>query len=291
MWCLESPRLKSAEIRALQTLRAADGQQEPSSDHFHGVLKAHLAPSTSGLYDALIDLRHATTVNSAVAWNDLGAVHLLLYDRTGSADELVSGLESFERALDLSPRRNEARFNHALVLQILGLHPAAAKEWRDLLEAEPGGPWAAEVAGYLDALSHEQATEISPNLGRRTRGEGLMVDWARLRGEGPEAERALAQAVALGAELDAEAGDRLLLDSARFAQTAKGALRAVLAQAHERLADARGSNDYASCAGPTLDEAARFSRRPAALSELGPESIGRPVSSSPKTSPPPAAAW
>lgn len=259
MQCTELPRLKPAEIRALEALRRSVTQQVPSADHARGVWKAHLVTSTSGLYDALLYLRNATATNStAAAWNDLGAVHLLLYGKTGSADELASGLESFERALDLNPREEEARFNHALVLQILGLHPAAAKEWRNLLKAEPGGLWAAEVAGYLDVLSHDPATGRQPSLGRRTRGEGLMADWARLGGESPEAESKLAQATAIGEELAAEAGDRLLFDSARFAQTARGSSRAALVQAHERLAAARGSNDYASCAGPTLSDALRL---------------------------------
>jgi tetratricopeptide (TPR) repeat protein len=257
MQCAEAPRLKPAAIRALEDLRRSITQQTPSAEHVLGVRKAHLATSTSGLYDALLDLRHATAANSAAAWNDLGAAHLLMYEKTASADELASGLESFERALDLNPREEEARFNHALALQVLGLHPAAMREWRSLLQADPEGPWAAEVAGYLDALSHAPTTGRPPPAGVRTRGEGLLADWARLGGKGSEAERKLDQAVSLGEELAAEAGDRLLLDSARFAQATRGTIRTRVVQAHLGLADARGSNDYASCAGPTLSDAVR----------------------------------
>ena len=170
---------------------------------------------------------------------------------------MVSGLESFERALDLESRNEEARFNRALVLQLLGLKPAAAKEWRDLRAAEPGSPWEAEIAGYLDSLSHDFAAGSSPELGRRAHGEGLLADWARRGGEGPEAERSLDQAAIVGAELAAKIGDRLLLDSVRAAQKARGTVRAALVQAHERLATARGSSDYSSCAGGALNGASR----------------------------------
>jgi hypothetical protein len=257
MHCTEAPPLKRTEIRALSALRHHLARQSLSSHHARGVLKAHLATSSSGLLDALLDLREATATNSAAAWNDLGAAHLLLFDRTANADELVSGLEAFERAQDLDPRQAEARFNRALVLQTLGLYPAAAKEWRELRSAERGSPWTTEISGYLEILRLESASRRSPNLERRTRGEGLIADWARREGKGPEAERALAQAVAAGLELEAAAGDRLLLDSARHAQDARGAERTELVKAHAKLAAARGPSDYSSCAGPALGAAAR----------------------------------
>ncbi len=257
MQCMEASRLKPATVRALRSLWSGVTRQAASADQVRGVWKAHLTTSTSGLYNALLYLRHATDVNSAAAWNDLGAGHLLVFGRTGSADDLASGLESFERALNLEPRKKEARFNRALVLQLLGLKPAAAKEWRDLRAAERGGPWEAEIAGYLDSLSRGSTTGSSPDLGRRIQGERLIADWARRRGKGPEAEHALDQAATVGAELAAKTGDRLLLDSARAAQKAQGIVRAALIQGHERLAAARGSSDYSSCTGSALDKASR----------------------------------
>lgn len=255
MQCAESPQLKPSDLRELKSLWNQLEKSSPSADHARGVWEAHAAGSSSGLYGALLSLRQATAMNSAAAWNDMGAVHLLLYGSTGSMDELVSGLEAFERALDLEPRREEARFNLALTLQILGLDSAAAKEWRTLLVALEGSPWEGEIRGYLDRLGRDLAATRSPSLDRRSRGEVLLAVWARRGGNGPEAERALDQAFAIGAELGTENGDRLLLDSASFAQSTKGTARETLVQAHALLAKARNGNDYASCSDPALEEA------------------------------------
>jgi CHAT domain-containing protein len=257
MQCVEAARLKPKELRALEALLRTVSREVLPTNHTLGVRKAHLATSVSGLYGALLYLQRATSTNSAAAWNDLGAVHLLLYGKRGSIDELISGLESFERALDLGPLREEARFNRALVLQVLGLYPAAVKEWRNLLVVEKRGPWATEIAAYLDS-SQQSATSLSSSHERRIRGESLMADWALRSGQGPEAERALKQAVKIGERLAAETGDRLLLDSSRFAEAAQGSLRAALVQAHQRLGAARGSNDYASCADPALKDASKL---------------------------------
>ena len=104
-------------------------------------MKAHLATSAAGLYDALLDLREAAAASgTAGAWNDLGALHMLLFEHTGNVDELVSGLAALERALDLDPTHPEARFNRALSFQMLGIWPAATRAWEELFAAEGQGP-------------------------------------------------------------------------------------------------------------------------------------------------------
>ena len=185
MQCVEASRLTPASVRALRSLWSGVTQQAPSADHTRGVWKAHLATSISRLHDALLYLRHATDGKWAAAWNDLGAVHLLVFGKTGSADDLVRGW-SPERALNLSQGTRRLVSTVHLCLQLLGLRPAAAKEWRDLRAAEPGGSWEGEIVGYLKSLSRDSAAGGSPDLGRRTHGEGLLSDWARRGGKGPE---------------------------------------------------------------------------------------------------------
>lgn len=249
--CGEAPPLAATRIREL---RAALLEGGAAGLHARAVWKAHFANSEAGLRDALLDLRQATNTGAG-AWNDLGAVHFLLYGATGSADELASALEAVERALEVEEGHEEAAFNRALILQVLGLAEPARAAWQAYLPCS-SGRWASEARSYLSASASTTGVETAASSRQRAQAERLLAEWARLGGRGAGAAEALAEAGSLGAAIAAQTRDRLLLDSVRFAQTADGPVLDELVRAHRNLEAAREGRDYAACAAPELPQAA-----------------------------------
>src|SRR5215216_2816967 len=72
---------------------------------------------------------------------DLGALHLLLAERSGRTDALLRAIEYLEQALEEQPDAAGPHYNLALALSQLGLSGAAREEWSRFLTLEPQGPW------------------------------------------------------------------------------------------------------------------------------------------------------
>jgi CHAT domain-containing protein len=118
-----------------------------------------------GTVDKAVDLlRDAVYLDPQVAeyWCDLSAAHLI----RGRPTDLLEALESSERALQLQPHLEEARFNRALAFEQLGLLDLASTAWRDLESVSQAGDWRAE------ANAHEEALDAV----RRARPRSLSVE-------------------------------------------------------------------------------------------------------------------
>lgn len=197
----------------------------------------------------------ARASDDARAWNDLAAAHYALAVRDDRAAQLPQALVAVERALQKDPRRAEALFNRALILQQMGLHDAARKAWQQYLEVEPGSEWSVEARRHLGRL-RPAARSFEPKLFEqlppatlarefaqetRTWGEGpLLAEWgdAVAAGDEARAERSLARVRALGDALRAN-GEHLLADATAAIDRGDPQTRTTLAAAHRLFRDAR----------------------------------------------------
>lgn len=89
--------------------------------------------------NAVQDLKAATSAapNDARAWSDLAAAYI-------AARQYDQASQAADRAVQLDPQLNEARFNRALAMSYW--KPAESKkEWIEYLKHDPNSPWADEV--------------------------------------------------------------------------------------------------------------------------------------------------
>lgn len=92
---------------------------------------------------AIDELTSATkrSPNDAKAWSDLAAAQIL-------AGNYTAAHAAAERALQIDPKLDEARFNRALATY--DLKPEASiPEWNDYLKHDPKSPWAEEAKEKL----------------------------------------------------------------------------------------------------------------------------------------------
>ena len=166
---------------------------------------------------------------------DLSAAFVERWRRTNEATHAIRALDEAERARQLQPRLAEAQFNHALVLEALGMHDEARRAWRAYLALDSASGWAAEArqrlektgalpdaAGAvvvlttrsdadLDALADADPLVLYRYLERRALPEWADSVMAGRRPNQTQALRAVRALVAAGR-------DRYLVDLVGFAQ-------------------------------------------------------------------------
>ncbi|HEX8407465.1 MAG TPA: CHAT domain-containing protein [Thermoanaerobaculia bacterium] len=240
-------------------LRQTAGAETPASLHAAGI--AELIAGSPNAAEKLSDAVQADSERPEY-WNDLAAA---LYTRARVEDdvhELCDALAAVDRALRLEPRRADALFNRALILDAMNLRPQAVAAWSAVLAADHGSDWAAEAQQRLHRLdgqnpadsirpSFEKPSEDAamqslvasdPETARRVGETVLLANWGRARTSG-QTERAqawLANARVIGAALRARNGERLLADTvAAIDRCSSDACRKHLAEAHQRYDDAR----------------------------------------------------
>ena len=203
------------------------------------------ARRAAGVANLLID-EHEASLNAlaqaagdskdARVWNDLAAARYTVAVREDRTALLPSALVAVNRAIELDPKRVDAYFNRALILEALGLRDDARREWRRYLELDPSSDWSNEARDHLRTLGEATTTlDFGKELARaaddrdavtslvrrfpqesRTMGEGtLLGDWAEahLANDAARAEETLALIRAIAEELSAQKGERLLLDA------------------------------------------------------------------------------
>ncbi len=203
------------------------------------------ARHAAGVANLLIDDNEASLNALALAagdskharvWNDLAAARYTVAVREDETALLPSALVAVNRAIEIDPKRVDAYFNRALILEALGLRDAARREWRRYLELDPSSDWSNEARDRLRALGdastnldfeEELARAVGnrdaiaslvrrfPQESRRTGEATLLEDWANavLSNEAARAEERLALMRTIGEELSAQKGERLLLDA------------------------------------------------------------------------------
>jgi CHAT domain-containing protein len=219
--------------------------------------------------------------SNARAWNDLAAAQYAAATRDGRASLYPEALASSDRALRLEPGLTEAMFNHALVLERIGLTQQAHDAWQKYLATDPSSQWADEARTRLGRLPRNTtATLFQRDLPRLEHGDVTIADsmvkrypqqtraWAEAellgqwgeavaRGDAAAADRELHVARSIGDALLRASGERLLHDAVAAIDNA-GASRARLAEAHVAYRKGRitYSHSQPAAAEPNLRQAA-----------------------------------
>ncbi|RMH22605.1 MAG: CHAT domain-containing protein [Acidobacteria bacterium] len=226
----------------------------------------------------------------AALHNDLAAARLVRAEIFDRPADLERALLAAERALELAPDLDEARFNRALALERLYLDAAVPAAWHSALDADPdpASPWRQEMAARLerfaqpaaegpswdegallralDAADLDAARPLADRFRRRARelGEGdLLAAWgeAHLAGDAAAAATALHRARTLGNLLADLGGDRLLADAVTAIERARPDPAAADRLAMGHAAYREGFELYQSGeekALPRLEKAARL---------------------------------
>ncbi|HEX3554084.1 MAG TPA: CHAT domain-containing protein [Thermoanaerobaculia bacterium] len=118
-------------------------------------------------------------------FSDLAAAYLVRAELKASPYDLVQGLAAADRALEISPRLAEARFNQALALMRLGLGPEAEKAWQAYRDLDTTSPWRDEAEAHLQQLRQPREADL-------WKGDRDRLDRAALAGNGEEVKRIVA---------------------------------------------------------------------------------------------------
>jgi len=155
---------------------------------------------------------HAPATNGAAFWNDVAAIR----GATGRDDESIAALAALDRALMQEPRRAEALFNRAVLVERLGLTPLARDAWRTYLDVDAQSSWANEARARLAA---QRASDEEAWSGVKGTFDRLPPDALRaLAQRFPEHTRKFAEAVSLTSWAAAMAGGNAAAARASLAQ-------------------------------------------------------------------------
>lgn len=245
---------------AARASAAVHSQLDPEALHAAALIDLLWADSAGNPLERSISyLQTASrlTEHPAPVLADLAAAYLVRAERRQTPRDLLEAIEAAERALELEPRNEAARFNLALALNRLALDGQAAEAWSQYLMLDSTSGWATEARHRSKVLAevHEpppapssgaSASEIAAYVARAPQ-EARLLGWDRLLGEWGEAvlegdsARAadrLHLAAALGETLERQGGDATLADAVR-------AIRAAAPDPAKKCGLARGHRAYA----------------------------------------------
>jgi CHAT domain-containing protein/tetratricopeptide (TPR) repeat protein len=194
---------------------------------------------------------------SAGVLTDLAAALLVRAGRYQTPRDLLEAIEMTDRALDLEPRNEAARFNLALGLERLGLDGQAHRAWKAVLEVDSTSRWAEEARrrprtppegpGPLEpppaggSPSEISAyVESAPEAAMLFGWDHALDGWsaAVIAGDTNCAGSYLRLAATIGDQLEQRGRDATLADGVR-------AIRAVAGRPPVALALARAHHEYA----------------------------------------------
>jgi len=229
--CSPAPSVGSEISEALSALgRKLERSSGPDRLHVEANLRLLWQGDALALGKTLTQLRRALEVdlsNPAIL-NDLSAASLQLAVLDDRPDLLLEAHEEAQRALELDPELEVARFNAALALTKLALPVPAREAWEAYLELDAESPWAEEARRHLSELEKSQPLEISfgefeasevfvdryRQRAREWAERDLMAAWARehLAGEHELAAEKLELARRVAKVLTTTSGDWMLAD-------------------------------------------------------------------------------
>lgn len=280
----DARRLQLAGV-AGELVEAADRDGSPGHQHDAGIALLLLDQPLFAAERLRAAVQRAP--QDAAAWSDLSAALAAAALRLGRPSLYPEALAATDRALRIAPRLPAALFNHALLLERLGLPAQARAAWRRYLEADPASPWTAEARAHLARLpattgaarferdrprleSAAQAGDAAavaalvasyPQLSRLSGELDYLAAWGEAveRGDAALAARQLAIARGIGRALSGISGESLLAAAVASIDAADATRRTALATAH--VVYRRGRLTYAderpTAAEPELREATR----------------------------------
>jgi CHAT domain-containing protein len=214
--------------------KRADADPTPDNVHALGVAELLLGRHNSAV--SQLEAASAATPGVAEFYADLSSAYIArahARKRPSALEDLARAVDAAERALELVPPLQEARFNLALALEGLGLRSDALAAWKTYLRTDTASGWSSDAKGHLDAMAAPtrdrsrclelqsglpdvliDATSQCPQEAREL-GEALLSQWGKAvtSDQAGAAAQALARADRVAELLVSRNGDRLLRDS------------------------------------------------------------------------------
>ena len=286
--CAARDTLRLTELSAIagRARASLDAGVDADALHAEALIDLVAGDSAGKAADRSISVLEMVTrlrPNSASAFVDLAAAHLLLAERRDDARELLRALEAATQALAIDSTSTPARFDRAVALDALALDGEAEAEWARYLALESRPAWIAiarrdaarsvtlppTTAHDMDSAPDSLAAfaDQSPGRARTLAIARLLGDWgnAVAAGDGPRASRRLGAARAIGTRLAARWKDSSVVAMVRAIETADARARRSLALAHVRYDSAQRDTN-----GPNRARADSLLRRVLASSPTGP---------------------
>jgi tetratricopeptide (TPR) repeat protein len=183
------------------------------------------------------------------AFNDLAVAWTVRAAAEQDPTHLFRAISWLERALALDPQNRPARFNRALVLELLNLRGEALDAWNAYLALDDRSDWAREARGRVESLratidgaaadrarvaelvrdgatppedERERLAGMWPQAARTFALEQSTTCWAKawLESRAPDAAACLAVMRRLGTTLAGSNGDRNALDATTLLESA-----------------------------------------------------------------------
>jgi len=136
-----------------QIQKRADADPTPDNVHAFGVAQLLLGRHDAAV--AQLEAACAATPGVAAFYADLSAAYIArahARNRGTGLEDLTRAVDAAERALEVAPPLNEARFNLALALDGLGLRGDAMAAWSTYLQADTASGWSSDAKAHLDAV-------------------------------------------------------------------------------------------------------------------------------------------
>jgi CHAT domain-containing protein len=189
-----------------ELVERADADPTPAAQHAAGLGLVLVDQPEQAIARLRTAAEHSPA--DAASWNDLAAAEYATALQQHRASLYPVALAHADRALRIDPKRGEALFNRALILERLGLTQAAREAWDRFLAADPSSPWSAEAREHRSRLSASTSDLLfqgdRPLLeSAASRGDAATV--ARLVREYPQQSRSWGEAEYLGRWGEAEA--------------------------------------------------------------------------------------
>lgn len=198
--------------------------------------------------------RAAEGSNDWRVWNDLAAARHAHAMQKPSASTLPQALAAVDQALRLEPKAAAARFNHALILEDLGLRDQAREAWNEYLALDPSSEWSTEAREHVQRLTKPsskfdrklldtnplEAVRRHPQESRRTAEGRLLPAWAEAVANGdPTAPAKLAHIRVIAGALVQVNGECFLADTVAAIDHADDAMRKRFIDAHRVYVEGR----------------------------------------------------
>ena len=166
------------ELLAASAAVEAQALRDPTPSRRRAAAVALLLVGDQGHAVGLLAALARERPQDAGLQSDLAAAYLVTAAQ--HPEHHPRALEAAQRALELAPELQEARFNRALALEGLGLSELARDAWRDVAAATAGSGWAQEANDHL--LQFEKAMDLDPAVRERLLAHALAAgDEAELR--------------------------------------------------------------------------------------------------------------
>lgn len=158
---------------------------DPTARHAKALLALARSPNFEGAEVAIQDLEDIMALESsppdAKLANDLAAAYFVRAQRGDRLDDLLRGLESVERALEIDPNLGTAQFNRGLICDAIGARECARESWTSYRRIDADSDWSREATRRLDRLNERERDSDWPQRKVALRVAVARGDHGRIR--------------------------------------------------------------------------------------------------------------